>query len=139
MPEEIKAGVRDTDLTIWSIVIFIIAIGDIVIALGLFSGRVYAYFTTNIQPLLDGFFTLIGVSPAFWPPQELLFIGLGVGALIWGVGFIILGYGIWTVKSWARILAILAGFLLLPVGGLGIVVLWYFFRTETKERFSGSA
>lgn len=136
MADDKKIGIRDTDLTIWALVFFILAIGDIIAGIGLLSGRVYEFFLTNIKPFFDGLFTHIGVSPPFWPPQGLMFIGMGVVALIWGAGLILLGYGIWTVKPWARTLAIIAGFLLLPIGGLGIVVLWYFFRTETKETFS---
>ncbi len=138
MAENKKVGERDTDLTIWALVVFILAIGDIIAGLGLLSGRVYDFFLLNIKPFFDALFALIGVTPAFWPPQELLFIGLGVGALIGAAIFILLGYGIWTVKSWARILAILVGFMMLT-WGIGIVMLWYFMRTETKERFSSSA
>ncbi|NVM52415.1 MAG: hypothetical protein HWN66_01845 [Candidatus Helarchaeota archaeon] len=140
MAEEKKAGVRDTDLTIWAFVFFLIAIGCILAAMGLISGRVYERLSVELIPLITDFLnSFAGSLPSWWPPSATLFMILGGGALVFGVIFAILGYGVYTVKPWARILAILVGFLLIPVSGFGIIVLWYFFRTETKERFSEEA
>ncbi|RLF39790.1 MAG: hypothetical protein DRN21_03130 [Thermoplasmata archaeon] len=72
-------------------------------------------------------------------------IGGGVLAAI-GAFFIILGliallvaYGLWTMKSWARMIAIIIAVLMLfnfPIGTiLGIIILWYLFKPEIKEAF----
>lgn len=66
---------------------------------------------------------------------------LGTGIIIFflGICYIITGWGLWTLKSWARIVAlILAAISLLsfPIGTIiGIVALWYLFKPEIKKAF----
>ena len=65
--------------------------------------------------------------------------GVGIIAFVLAICYIITGWGLWTLKSWARIVAmILAAISLLsfPIGTIvGIVVLWYLFKPEIKRAF----
>jgi len=136
MADEKKPATRDTDLTIWAIVFFILAVGGVLVGLALVSGRAYDRFGVAFIQFIDDNFVTTALP--WWPPTELMFQAVGVVFLLDAVVLAILGFGIWTLQSWARILAIIIGFL--SVGyGIGIVILWYFFRTETKEVFSGKA
>jgi uncharacterized membrane protein (DUF2068 family) len=131
------AGERDTDLTIWAIISFIAAAGAVFLSLGLLSGRIYERAsTTIIQFISDNFNTS---ALPFWPPTEMIFRAAGIITVIFAVLFVVVGYGIFNVKPWARTLAIIIGFLVLPAGGIGIIVLWFFWRKDTKEMFAGSA
>ncbi|HUX98015.1 MAG TPA: hypothetical protein VMV49_00545 [Candidatus Deferrimicrobium sp.] len=137
MSETKKPGTRDTDLTIWAIISFIAAAGAVAISVGLLSGRIYERMsTTIIQFISDNFNTS---ALPFWPPTEMLFIGAGVITLIFAAIFAIVGYGIFNVKPWARTMAIIIGFLLISAGGIGIIILWFFWRKDTKELFAASA
>ena len=66
---------------------------------------------------------------------------LGTGIIIFFLAlcYIITGWGLWTLKSWARIVAlILAAISLLsfPIGTIiGIVALWYLFKPDIKKAF----
>jgi hypothetical protein len=66
-------------------------------------------------------------------------LGTGIIIFIFAICYTITGWGLWTLKSWARIVAlILAGISLLsfPIGTIiGIVVLWYLFKPEIKKAF----
>lgn len=128
-----EKGKRDTDLTIWSLLSFLAAVGEIILGVALLSGRIYERANaTIIQFISDNFNT---TALPFWPPTPQMFLGAGVIALLMAVVLVVVGYGIWKVKPWARILAIIIGFLLLPSGGIGIIVLWFFWRKDTKEMF----
>ncbi len=128
---------RDVDLTIWAIVAFFGAASTVLLAVGLLTGRIYERLSATLIPFLEAEFPSITALP-FWPPGELLFIGAGIIALAIAALFAVTGYGIYVVKPWARYLALLCGFLLLP-GGIGIVILWYFFRADIKQTFAGKA
>ena len=70
--------------------------------------------------------------------DSMMIVG-GVIALIVAVLYIITGWGLWTMKSWARIVAIILAIISLlsfPIGTIiGIVILWYLFKPEIKEVF----
>ena len=68
-----------------------------------------------------------------------LFIGISIILIIIGVLYIIAGWGLWTMKSWARLVAIILAIISVlnfPIGTiLGIIILWYLFKPEIKEAF----
>ena len=68
-----------------------------------------------------------------------LFIGIGIIIIIMGILYIITGWGLWTMKSWARLVAIILAIISVlnfPIGTiLGIIILWYLFKPEIKEAF----
>ena len=136
MEEKKKPAERDTDLTIWAIVFFILAVGGILVGLALISGRVYDRFGAAFIQFIDDNFVTTALP--FWPPTELMFQIVGVVFLLDAVVLAILGFAIWTLQPWARLLALFVGFV--SVGyGIGIVILWYFFRADTKAVFNGKA
>ena len=63
----------------------------------------------------------------------------GIIIFILAIFYIITGWGLWTLKSWARIAAIVLAVISLlsfPIGTIiGIVVLWYLFKPEIKKAF----
>lgn len=67
-------------------------------------------------------------------------VALGAIAIIFGIFYIVVGWGLWTMKSWARIVAIILAVISLlsfPVGTIiGIIVLWYLFKPEIKQAFN---
>jgi len=66
-------------------------------------------------------------------------IVMGVISLIFSILYIITGLGLWTLKPWARVIAIalaIISLLSFPIGTIiGIIVLWYLFKPEIKEAF----
>ena len=68
-----------------------------------------------------------------------IMIGAGIIALLFALLYIITGWGLWTLKSWARIVAMILAVISLlsfPIGTIiGIVVLWYLFKPEIKAAF----
>jgi uncharacterized membrane protein (DUF2068 family) len=134
MSEKKDEEKKDVDLMIWAILAFLVAAGAVVWGIMLLSGRIYAVFNSEFVPFIEASFPAI-TSFSWWPLSELLFILGGAMELIIGGLFMITGYGIYNIKPWARYLALLCGFILLPAG-IGIVILWYFFRKDIKETFA---
>lgn len=68
-----------------------------------------------------------------------IFIGVGVIMFILTIIYIVVGWGLWTLKSWARLAAIILAIISLisfPIGTiLGIIILWYLFKPEIKAAF----
>ena len=68
-----------------------------------------------------------------------ILIVIGLIAFIIGILYLITGWGLWTLKPWARIIAIVLAIISLfnfPVGTIiGIIILWYLFKPEIKEVF----
>ncbi len=68
-----------------------------------------------------------------------IFIGVGVIMFILAIIYIVVGWGLWTLKSWARLAAIILAIISLisfPIGTiLGIIILWYLFKPEIKAAF----
>ncbi len=68
-------------------------------------------------------------------------LGAALGAIIIIIGLIdfLVGYGLWTLKPWARTVAIVfavIGLISFPIGTIiSIIVLWYLFKPEIKEVF----
>ena len=64
-----------------------------------------------------------------------------VGAVLVIIGLIdlLIAYGLWELKSWARTAAIIfaiIGLLGFPIGTIiSIIILWYLFKPEIKEAF----
>ncbi|MEM2869974.1 MAG: hypothetical protein QW379_06105 [Thermoplasmata archaeon] len=60
--------------------------------------------------------------------------------IIFGVIYLLVGIGLFTLKKWARILAIIfaiIGLLNLPIGTIiSIIILWYLFRADVKAAFT---
>ncbi|MDI6917577.1 MAG: hypothetical protein QMC80_07250 [Thermoplasmatales archaeon] len=59
--------------------------------------------------------------------------------VIVGLVYFLIGWGLWTLKGWARTIAIILAILSLcniPVGTIiGIIILWYLFKPEIKAAF----
>ena len=71
---------------------------------------------------------------------DLSMVITGILSFAMAILYLIVGLGLWTVKPWARIFAIIlaiASLLMFPVGTIiGIVALYYlFFRTEVTAAF----
>ena len=68
-----------------------------------------------------------------------ILLGTGIIAFVLAILYIITGWGLWTLKSWARIVAIILAVISLlsfPIGTIiGIVILWYLFKPEIKTAF----
>ena len=68
-----------------------------------------------------------------------LLLGVGIIAFVLAIFYIITGWGLWTMKSWARIVAMILAVISLlsfPIGTIiGIIVLWYLFKPEIKAAF----
>jgi hypothetical protein len=68
--------------------------------------------------------------------RDLLTVG-GVIAIIIGLLYAITGWGLWNLKSWSRLVAIILAVISLlniPIGTIiGLVVLWYLFKPEIKQ------
>jgi hypothetical protein len=66
-------------------------------------------------------------------------MGTGIIIFVLALLYIITGWGLWTLKSWARIVALILAVISLlsfPIGTIiGIVVLWYLFKPEIKKAF----
>jgi len=124
---------RDIDLTIWAFIAFFGAIAELILSISLLSGVAYAQASSTIFQFISDNFNTSALP--YWPPTALSFTIAGIFTLLFGILLVIEGYGLWKVKPWARILAILIGFILLPMGGLGIIILWFFWRKHTKEMF----
>lgn len=118
-----------THLNILAILYLITSIGEVLAALALFgilsgigllSGDVFAFsFLAGLGSLIGFFLLLIGLP------------GL------------ILAWGLWQLKSWARTLAFVLGVLNLfnaPLGTLlGIYTIWAMLQEETKRLLGGTA
>ena len=65
--------------------------------------------------------------------------GLGAFGVIVGILGLLVAWGLWNLRSWARIVAIILAVLNLlsfPIGTiLGIIILWYLFKQEIREAF----
>lgn len=61
-------------------------------------------------------------------------------SVIVGLLYFLVAWGLWTLQSWARIVAIVLGIIGLfnfPVGTIiSIIILWYLFKPEIKAAFS---
>ena len=59
--------------------------------------------------------------------------------IVLGLVCFLIGWGLWTLKGWARIIAIILAILSLcniPIGTIiGIIILWYLFKPEIKAAF----
>lgn len=59
--------------------------------------------------------------------------------MIFSILYLVIGYGLWTLRQWGRIAAITMGVLSLffaPIGTIaGGLTLWYLFKTEVAARF----
>jgi len=66
-------------------------------------------------------------------------LGAGIITFVLAILYIITGWGLWKLKSWARIVAMILAVISLlsfPIGTIiGIVVLWYLFKPEIKTAF----
>ncbi|MEM4728252.1 MAG: hypothetical protein QXH42_00620 [Thermoplasmata archaeon] len=60
--------------------------------------------------------------------------------VVFGIIYLLVGVGLFTLKKWARILAIIfaiIGLLNLPIGTIiSIIILWYLFRADVKAAFT---
>ncbi len=65
--------------------------------------------------------------------------GFGAILILVGLFMFIITYGLWTLKPWARMFAIIfavLGLLAFPIGTiLSIIILWYLFKPEIKAAF----
>lgn len=116
--------------------------------LGFFAALAgFAYFFFGLRALGFDWFGVLGDLPAFES------VGLwGWLAVITGIVWIMVAFGLWGLQSWARVVAmIVAGFALFeavlaffqfPGSGIGfgmaimpILILWYLNTDEVKDAF----
>jgi hypothetical protein len=68
-----------------------------------------------------------------------LLAALGAIGIIIGLIYFLIAWGLWTLKPWARMMAIIfavIGLLSFPVGTvISIIILWYLFKPEIKAAF----
>ncbi len=76
------------------------------------------------------------------PPAVFGMIAVGLVAaitMLLSLIHIIIGYGLWTLKHWARVAAMalaVVTLLAFPIGtAIGAVVLWYLMKSETAAQF----
>lgn len=97
-----------------------------------------------ILTFVGGAFSVIGGISlifliAFDPTSALLWSGLGAFTLLLGILYLFIGWGLWSMRPWARTAGIVIAIISLfafPIGTIfGIIVLWYLFRPEIKAAF----
>lgn len=105
-----------------------------------FVGRVF------IPPLVSGVTANIPFLPVGFPFERLVASGLAFGAAwaaFFGIVELVLAWGLNDRQPWARILAIVIGFLALlrpPVGtALGIYTLWVFLPASSAPEYDQMA
>ncbi len=93
---------------------------------------------------LQGFLAILaGAIFASFEVFGLFGFALVCGSVLIIIGIIdfIIGWGLWSLQSWARIVAIIfavIGLLNFPIGTIiSIIVLWYLFKPEIKAAFEG--
>ena len=121
---------RPDGITLLSILFWILAIFAIIGGLLMVGAK---------DAIIDMMKNQPDISQSIIDFMESLVIVIGAIALIIGILYIITGLGLWTMKPWARIIAIILAIISLlsfPIGTIiGILVLWYLFKPEIKEAF----
>ena len=98
------------------------------------------YWLSAIVAVLGGL-AYIGGMLYFLPPLFLAFFWV-LGSVLIAVGLVdlVIGWGLWNLKKWARTLAIVLaviGLISFPIGTIiSIITLWYLFKAEIKACFA---
>jgi len=98
------------------------------------------YWLSAIIAILGGLAYVAGI--ALLLPLGFLAIlwVLGVALIVIGVLDILIGWGLWNLKRWARTVAIVLaviGLISFPIGTvISIITLWYLFKPEIKACFA---
>ena len=113
-----RIGVRPSGITILAVLYWLGAIIAIVGGLAYFSVLVYF------------------VPPAFLA----LFRMVGAVLILIAILDIVIGWGLWNLKRWARTVAIvlaIVGLINFPIGtAISIITLWYLFKSDIKAFFA---
>ena len=124
---------RTTGILIVALICLAVGVVLLIVAVMLIMGIIYEmYQAFLVDPALGGIFALLQ------PFQDLLipanFVLVGYLLLFMGAWCIIAAIGVFMVKSWGRILAIIAGVVMLIIG-VGLIVLYILFKEDTKMVF----
>ena len=118
-------------------------------ALAVIGGIILASFgSIFMEPLLIGMNMSDGMPAGFMGFFSFFFYAMAIVLIISGLISVIIGYGLWNGKEWARILAIIFsvlgiiwGIFTLPAGIIGIIIngiiLWYLTRPHVVSFFKG--
>ncbi|RLF43800.1 MAG: hypothetical protein DRN29_09495 [Thermoplasmata archaeon] len=128
--EQVIPKNRPDGITLLSILFWILAIFAIIGGLFMIGAKNAIIDMMKEQP---------NVSHSLINLMNSAMIFIGAIALLIGILYAIAGLGLWKLKPWARIIAIILAIISLlnfPVGtAIGIIVLWYLFKAEIKEAF----
>jgi len=98
------------------------------------------YWLSAIVAILGGLAYVAGVS--YFVPLAFLTLLWIVGAVLIAIGVldILIGWGLWSLRKWARTVAIVlavVGLISFPIGTvISIITLWYLFKPEVKACFA---
>ena len=97
-------------------------------------------FGTVILALPTLILAIVAVTEA--PPAAIGMFAVGLGAtvmMVFAMLHLSVGYGLWTLRQWARIAAMALAalsLLLFPVGAiLGAIILWHLAKSEVANEF----
>ena len=124
---------RTTGILIVALICLVVGVTILVIGVMLIMGTIYAmYQAFLVDPALGGIFSLLTPFEAFLTPDNFALVGYIL--IIMAVWCFIAMIGVFMVKSWGRIMAIIAGVVMLVII-IGIVFLYILFKENTKMAF----
>ena len=98
------------------------------------------YWLSAIIAILGGLAYVAGIALLLPLGFLAIFWVLGVALIVIGVLDIVIGWGLWNLKRWARTVAIVLaviGLISFPIGTvISIITLWYLFKPEIKACFA---
>lgn len=98
------------------------------------------YWLSAVAAILGGLAYVAGLL--YFLPSAFLALFWVLGAVLIAIGVldIVIGWGLWTFKKWARTVAIILaiiGLISFPIGTvISVITLWYLFRPEIKACFA---
>lgn len=128
--EKKSVNTRPEGITLLAALFWILAILALVVGLFMVGAKDAIIEIMEDEPdITEGIIDLV----------DSILLGTGIIAFVLAILYIITGWGLWTLKSWARIVAIILAVISLlsfPIGTIiGIVILWYLFKPEIKTAF----
>ena len=128
--EKERVNARPEGITLLATLFWILAILALVVGLFMVGAKDAIIEIMEDEPdVTEGIIDLV----------DSILLGTGIIAFVLAIFYIITGWGLWTLKSWARIVAIILAVISLlsfPIGTIiGIVILWYLFKPEIKIAF----
>ena len=124
---------RTTGILIWSIIGFIAGAVFLIIGIMALAGILYTMVIDVLNnPIFDALASIIALVEPFITPINII-LG-GVVLLVIGILMILSGIGLFLVKPWGRMLAIITG-IIMAITIVGIILVWYMFKEDTKAAF----